>query len=82
MLVIVRDEAALHHVMSNPDIAPGATIVLDRRSGNRRRAESAGTVERRSSDRRRQAIDEALERDGYAIVETGRVMLDADDALA
>ena len=83
MLVIVRDEAALHYVMANADIAPGATIVLDRRSGDRRRDDSDGTLERRGADRRRQAkLDDVLERDGYAIVNSSPRGIDTDDALA
>ena len=78
LMVVSRDNPSLYdYAVREFADSKEITVVLDRRTANRRRgAASAGTVdvERRRADRRRYAVDHRLRTIGWAFVRDGVVV--------
>jgi class 3 adenylate cyclase/tetratricopeptide (TPR) repeat protein len=69
LLIVGRNQPALYeHLMRAFSGDARVTVVLDRRSGERRQQATPSGMERRRADRRRQRSDEAVRAGGFRIV--------------
>ncbi len=69
LFIVARTETKLHwYARSSFADVRSIEVVLDRRQGERRRAEAAPSMERRRSERRRRDIDDRLQRLGWVVV--------------
>lgn len=73
-IIVARDREALYrHFAESLTGNPTISVVLDRRSGERRKHNGNGVLERRRSDRRWRTVDEQLRVLGWAVVRVDRV---------
>jgi hypothetical protein len=69
LVIVARPNVNLYEYLSQKFSGdPNVQVVLDRREGQERRHDGGASVERRASDRRRLAIDQALRSRGLAVV--------------
>src|SRR2546429_9974751 len=67
LAVVAREELAKYTSLTRNFVSATMEVVLDRRSGERRRADYRATMERRSRDRRQRAITIDLRPSGWAL---------------
>lgn len=73
LFVVARDHVDLLTFMNRDAfLDPGATVVWDRRVGERRRVSGSSAVERRHGERRRLHVAEHMARYGFAVVDLER----------
>ena len=68
LAVVAREELAKYTSLTRNFVSATMEVVLDRRSGERRRADYRATMERRSRDRRQRDITIDLRTSGWALV--------------
>src|SRR5438132_10457978 len=68
LAVVAREELPKYTSLTRNFVSETMEVVLDRRSGERRRADSRVTMERRLTDRRHRDITTDLQTSGWALV--------------
>jgi hypothetical protein len=76
LFVVARDQVDLLTFMNRDAfLDPDATVVWDRRVGDRRRAADASVPERRHGERRQLWVAEHMARYGFAVVDLERKLV-------